>query len=377
MNDVGHRHGGIAPLSTEALIGPVIDASLDGVVIADLDGRIVRVNPAAEAIFGHAPGSMLGRAIGEAIVPAHLRAAHDHGMARHAATGESRVLGKRLELDALHRDGHHFPVEIQIEKIEQGDTQVYAAFVRDLSARRSMETEVARQRELLHQQEKLAALGTLLGGVAHELNNPLAVVIGRAALLEEALAGTPQERSIAKLREAADRCHRILRTFLAMARESRPRPGQVALADLLAGALEFCGYDLRNAGITVATDFDPDLAPIPGDHDQLVQAFVALIVNARQALAGQDGPRRLRVTVRAGQPVTVRIEDSGPGIAAAARARAFEPFFTTRRFGEGGGSGLAVARGIFESHGGSIAIDAAATGGCTIIVTLPAGKEAA
>jgi PAS domain S-box-containing protein len=365
----------VAPLSTEALVGPVIDASLDAVVIADLDGNILRVNPAAEAIFGHAPGSMIGRSISDAIVPAHLRAAHDRGMAHHVATGERKVIGQRLELEALHRDGHLFPVEIQIEEIEQGEQRVYAAFIRDLTERRAMEAEVARQRELIHQQEKLSALGTLLGGVAHELNNPLAVVIGRAAILEDALAGTGEEKTVVKLREAADRCSRIVRTFLAMARDTKPRPGQVNLNDLLAGALEFSGYNLRNAKIAVTTAFDHNLAQIPGDYDQLVQAFVGLIINAQQALDQHDGPRTLKVnTMRQSQSVTIHIADNGPGIPAEVQARAFEPFFTTKAFGEGGGSGLAIARGIFESHGGSIAIDDTASSGCAIIVTLPAGK---
>jgi len=362
-------------LSTEALVGPVIDASLDAVVIADLEGRILRVNPAAEAIFGHAPGSMVGRSIGDAIVPGHLRAAHDRGMAHHAATGERKVIGRRLELEALHGDGHLFPVEIQIEEVQQGEQRVYAAFVRDLTERRAMEAEVARQRERIHEQEKLAALGTLLGGVAHELNNPLAVVIGRAAILEDALAGTAEARTVLKLREAANRCHRIVRTFLAMARDSRPRMGEVQLDDLLAGVLEFAGYNLRAAGITVTSAFDPALGAIRGDYDQLVQAFVGLVLNAQQAMETHDGPRTLHVaTMGGGGMATIRIEDSGPGIAAEARARVFEPFFTTRAFGAGGGSGLAVARGIFESHGGTIIIDPAVRRGCAIVVTLPAGE---
>lgn len=373
MNALHPLRAAIAPLSTETLVGPVIDASLDAVVIADLDGTILRVNPAAEAIFGHPPGSMIGRSIGDAIVPAHLRAAHDRGMAHHAATRERKVIGRRLELEALHGDGHHFPVEIQIEEIAQGEQRVYAAFVRDLTARRAMEAEVERQRELIHQQEKHAALGALLGGVAHELNNPLAVVIGRAAILEEALAGTAEARSVVKLREAADRCHRIVRTFLAMARDPMPRPGIVSLNDLLAGALEFAGYELRAAGIAVTTDLDASLGLVPGDHDRLVQAFVGLITNARQALEHHAGPRKLHISTTNGAAVAIRIEDSGPGIAAEVRARVFEPFFTTRAFGQGGGNGLAVARGIFESHGGTIAIDETAGSGCAIVMTLPAG----
>jgi PAS domain S-box-containing protein len=359
-------------LATETLVGPVIDASLDAVVMADQAGIIIRVNPAASAIFGHAREAMIGRSVGELIVPPSLRAAHDRGLARHLATGERRVLGQRLELEACHADGSLFPVEIQIESIQQGEQRVYAAFIRDLTARRAMEAEVARQGELLHQQEKQAALGALLGGVAHELNNPLAVVIGRAAILEEALAGTDDAKTVLKLREAANRCHRIVRTFLAMSRNAQPRPGRVELNELLSGVIDFSGYGLREAGITVTTGFDSSFGSIPGDHDQLVQAFVGLIVNARQALETHTGPRRLKVSTLAdGTSVEVRIADSGTGLAPGIGARVFEPFFTTRAFGEGGGHGLAIAKGIFESHGGSIGFDEAAREGCTVVVTLP------
>lgn len=377
MREFAHLKRQLTPsLSTEALVGPVIDASLDAVVIADLSGIILRVNPAADAIFGHAPGAMIGKSIGDAIVPPHLRKAHDRGLAHHAATGDRKVIGRRLELEAWHVQGHCFPVEIQIEEIEQGKQRVYAAFIRDLSQQRAMEAELARQRELIHQQEKLSALSNMLGGVAHELNNPLAVVIGRAAILEDVLAGTSDEKTVVKLREAAERCSRIVRTFLAVSRNSNPRPGQVDLNDLLAGAIEFNGFNLRNSNIAVSTEFDPAVERITGDYDQLAQAFIGLIINAQQALHEHCGLRTLTVqTMRADDHVTIRIADNGPGIAPDVRARAFEPFFTTKAFGEGGGSGLAIARGIFESHKGTIAIDDNASSGCAIVVTLPVGGE--
>ena len=144
---------------------------------------------------------------------------------------------------------------------------------------------------------------------------------------------------------------------------------------MLEGALEFTAYELRNSKVAVSTEFDPALQVIQGDHDQLVQAFVGLIVNSKQALDNQEGLRTLKVsTALDAQHITVRIADNGSGIPADVQARVFEPFFTTKAFGEGGGNGLAIARGIFESHGGTIAIDGAAGDGCAIAVTLPTGK---
>ena len=354
--------------SADQLVGSVIDASLDAVIIADLDSRILRANPAARGIFGE----IIGKTIGETIVPASLRAAHERGFAHHVATGERRVIGQRLELEAVHADGHNFPIEIQIEEIIQGERRVFAAFIRDLTAQKAMAAEVARQREQINQNEKLGALATLLGGVAHELNNPLAVVIGRAAILEEALAGTGEEKTVKKLRSAADRCHRIVKTFLAIARQSNPRRGTVDLNELIEGALEFSAYGLRQHKIAVGKWFDPALSAIDGDHDQLVQVFVGLILNAEHALGTHDHPRSLTIrTELAEGAAIVRVEDNGPGLSDELKMRVFEPFFTTKAFGDGGGMGLSVARGIVEAHGGSITFDPHYQPGCAVIVTLP------
>ena len=360
-------------LTPERFTSAVLDASLEAVVIADLEGRIIRANPAATRLFG----DLIGRTIGESIVPPHMRAAHERGFAHHVATGERRVIGKRLELEAVHAEGHVFPIEIQLEEITQGEDRVFAAFVRDLTDRRAMEAEVVRQRELIHQNEKLAALGTLLGGVAHELNNPLAVVIGRASILENSLAGTGDEATVRKLRDAADRCHRILKTFLAVAKQNKPRRGAVDLNDLIEGALEFTAYGLRQNQIAVGKWLDPELGMIDGDRDQLTQVLVGLILNAQRALAAHDGPRSLTLRAQGdGAFVTVRVEDNGPGLSKALQARVFEPFFTTKAFGDGGGMGLSLARGIIEGHGGSIAFDPKQTSGCAVIVTLPRSGDA-
>ncbi len=234
---------------------------------------------------------MAGKQIGETIVPVHLRAAHKRRLAHHIATGEPKVVGKRVELEALHAAGHHFPIEIQIEEITQSEHSVLAAFVRDLTDCRAMEAEVARQREQIHQNEKLGALATLLGGVAHELNNPLAVMIVRAAMLKALLAGTSEEKTIRRLRDAADRCRWIILTFLAVAKQGATNRASVDLNQLIEGALEFSAYGLRQHKIALTTRFDPAVEAIEGDHDQLVQVAVGLIMNAQLALGTHDGAR--------------------------------------------------------------------------------------
>jgi len=249
--------------------------------------------------------------------------------------------------------------------------------------RRQLEEELARQREALHQSEKLTALGTLLAGVAHELNNPLAVVVGRSAILAEALEGTPHARGIGKLRDAADRCSRIVKTFLAMARRSGPRRATIDLNELVESALDVTAYGLRSTGITVSCDLDPDLPLTHADGDQIVQILMNLIINAQHALATHDGAeRRLTIATRRGsaaETIQVVVADNGPGVPTAIQGRIFDPFFTTKEIGQGTGMGLAVSRGMAEAQGGTLELLPSQTGAAfqlrlPIAHSLPSGS---
>jgi PAS domain S-box-containing protein len=243
----------------------------------------------------------------------------------------------------------------------------------DISERKQAERELARHREALHQSEKLSALGSLLSGVAHELNNPLAVVVGRSILMEEQLRDSAAAKGIAKIRGAAERCARIVKTFLTVARQQEPARVPVQIRDVLATALEMVGHRLREGDIAVTLDIEPDLPELAADPDQLSQVFMHLFVNAQQALGKVAGPRRLGIVARrdrTAEELSIRIADNGPGIPADILPRIFEPFFTTKAVGEGGGVGLSVSRGIIEAHGGTLNA-AAADSGAVFEIRLP------
>jgi signal transduction histidine kinase len=214
---------------------------------------------------------------------------------------------------------------------------------------RAAAAELQRQREALLQAEKMAAFGSLLAGVAHELNNPLSIVLAGALMLQEDLEAAAPDlaRGAERVRVAAERCTRIVRSFLAMARQQEARRRPVAPASLIDGALELLAYGLRSGGIEVAREVPADLPPLFGDADQLHQVLANLITNARQALEHRPEPRRLRVAAEAvGDAVEISVADNGPGIPAEVRERVFDPFFTTKPVGAGTGIGLAVSRGI-------------------------------
>ncbi|HVO88021.1 MAG TPA: ATP-binding protein [Casimicrobiaceae bacterium] len=233
--------------------------------------------------------------------------------------------------------------------------------------------ELARQRESLHQREKLAALGSLLAGVAHELNNPLSVVVARAVLLEE--QGDSRTQTAAqKIRTAAERCARIVRTFLAMARQQRPERGPVAINGVVSAALDIAAYAIRTSSIDVTLDLAQDAPLVLADADQLHQVLLNLIINAQQSLQEHPLPRRLRIATRfdsIGDVLAVTVEDNGPGIPEHLRARVFEPYFTTKPTGMGIGVGLAVSLGIVEAHGGTLTVACPESGGAGFTITLP------
>jgi PAS domain S-box-containing protein len=241
----------------------------------------------------------------------------------------------------------------------------------DVTDERRVQTDLAASRESLHQAEKLAALGSMLAGVSHELNNPLAAVIGQAALLGEDLEGTPHADRIAKIRRAADRCARIVQSFLAMARQKAPEYRSVNLNDQVRGAIELTEYHMRAGNVAIDLDLQPDIPMLEADPDQLHQVIVNLLTNARQALETVDGDRRIAIASRYRQgAITLSVADNGPGIDPVARQRIFDPFFTTKAVGAGTGIGLSYSLGIVEAHGGTIIIEDNGIG-TRFVVTLP------
>ena len=283
---------------------------------------------------------------------------------------DGRVEG--LEVRLRRGDGSEFWAALTSQLIAfEGQDAIVTAVV-DLTERKRVEAELARQRQTLHQNEKMSALGSLLAGVAHELNNPLSVVVGHASLLEDFATDEAIRDRALKIRTAADRCARIVRTFLAMARSKPRQRSAVRLNDTIEEALEIVAYGLRTADIEVVRALAPDLPTVWADADQLHQVFANLFVNAQQALQTVPPPRRLTITSGFdSEAVWVEVADNGPGVPADIGHRVFEPFFTTKPQGVGTGVGLSVCHGIVAAHGGEIRLEPSTGQGATFSVRLP------
>jgi two-component system NtrC family sensor kinase len=238
---------------------------------------------------------------------------------------------------------------------------------------RSLEQIVAERTERLLQSEKVATMGALLAGVAHELNNPLAVVTGQAQLLSGTVSDPVVVRRAEKIDNAARRCVRIVRNFLALARRRAPERGEVQLNDVAQEAVELLAYELRTGNVEVSLGLAEDLPVLWADGHQLHQVLVNIVANAHHAMRQSRTPRRLSITTERGpgQEVRLAIADTGPGIPAEIRAKIFEPFFTTKPPGEGTGLGLSLCRGIVEEHGGTIGVESEPGRGTTFLIRLP------
>jgi PAS domain S-box-containing protein len=363
--DITDRKSAEAALrASEEQYHAMFDASIDGLALWNAAGEVVDINPALWRMYGHTDAECSAMSAQHwprpSYQPEFLRVVGT-GESLHAEVTESRKDGSALQLEV-----HGIPMQYQ------GRPHVLT-IARDITGKKRAEEELARQRESLYQREKLAALGSLLAGVAHELNNPLSVVVARAVLLEEQGDAATQAAAL-KIRTAAERCARIVRTFLAMARQQQPERGPVAINDVITAALDMTAYAIRTSGIDVSLALAPDLPLILADADQLHQVLLNLVINAQQSLQEHPAPRRIWITSlldAGGDMLRIAVADNGPGIAPAHRARIFDPYFTTKPTGMGTGVGLAVSLGIVESHGGTLGVACPNEGGAIFTIVLP------
>ncbi len=367
----------------EQIKAAIVDNALAAIVTTDAAGRVVEFNPAAECMFGLSRAQALGRSVAEVMIPARHRQGHEAGMDRMARGEAPRLMGQRLQMHALRADGSEFPIEMVLWQTQAAGQAYYTASINDVSDKVRAAEVIERQRDALRQSEKLTAMGSLLAGVAHELNNPLAIVMGRASLLEERTAGTALHADVRRIHDAAERCGRIVRTFLNMARQRPSERAPVLLNDLVRGAADLLQYSLRSSGVQLSLVLAPGLPEISADADRLGQLVLNLLVNAQQALVSVPTPRELRIETgvhRAASQLWLRVSDNGPGVPEDMRERIFDPYFSTKGEGAGTGLGLSVSRSVARDHGGELLLEqghgaGATRGGASFCLRLPLHNE--
>jgi len=328
------------------------------VLIADGGGMVRYANRAAALLYGDPRArDLLGRDVDELFAPGLPDAVRARiGAAARRADWSGELLLQR-------RDGTLVPVHVACVAVRRdGRAPGTVLIVRDVTSEK-------REQAQLMESDRLALIGGLVSGVAHELNNPLGAIGNFAELLLAGELDTDSREMVETIGREAARAGEIVRNLLGFARRSEEVREEVALGDVVKRTLALRVYDQRKNRIEVDLDVPPDLPPVWGNANQLQQVLLNLVVNAEQAI-GRDG----RIVVRgraAGDMVELVVEDTGPGIPREARPYLFTPFFTTKPAGTGTGLGLAISHRIVDAHGGTIEASDAEGGGARFTIRLP------
>ncbi|HEX8361689.1 MAG TPA: PAS domain S-box protein, partial [Longimicrobium sp.] len=335
-----------------------------GVSITDEDGGVIFVNRAYADMLG-----LEGEAEAQAYLDHLLRDPEVHAE-EEAIRAAVREEGEWSGLVwRARRDGRRVPLDLFVGAVNgPGGRRCLFSIAQDAGER------LARDRHL-RRTERLAGLGTLVGGVAHELNNPLTAIKGFSSMMLMDVRGEGDREALEVMKREADRAAQIVANLRRLARDTQedetPR-GPVDLNDVARHVLQVRGYTLGTHNVEVSVVLDDDLPPVSADRGQMEQVLLNLVVNAEQALAGLPGPRLTLQTLATERGAAVIVADNGPGIPEHQVERIFDPFFTTKAPGEGTGLGLSLVHGIVADHGGRVHVESEPGEGTCFRIDFPA-----
>nr|WP_268821566.1 ATP-binding protein [Octadecabacter dasysiphoniae] len=365
---------------TTTRMATVMSTSLDGVIVCDAHGNILEFSPAAEGIFGHSEAEVLGKDIGSVIVPDHMRDAHDAGMERMRDKGEKRVVGKgRVQLEAKHRDGRIFPVELAIQSATTDQGEVFIAFLRDISLRVAAEAELVSARDKALAGEKLKT--DFLSTMSHEIRTPLNGLLGNMNLLRDTELSQNQDRYLGHMETSGRLLMSHISDVLDITRydagKLNTRSETVNISELLQDIIDNQGGTAAENETSLAWNWRGEAIDwVLSDHDRLQHVMMNLIGNAVKFTRRGS----VHVTIEnLGTPdaaeLMVKITDTGPGMSEGLAKRVFDDFVTGNtsydRDVGGTGLGLSIAKRFVTALGGKIGVDSSVGKGSTFWVSLP------
>ncbi len=270
------------------------------------------------------------------------------------------------------------PVLLSAHATEFAGEQARVISFIDISDMKQMQQEIAEQQQALYQSEKLNMIGSLMTGIAHDLNNPLTSVIGSAQIMSRSITDPKLSKRLDSIKDAADRCIKIVQSFLSMARTGSAEHVPCNIGDCIEQAVQVSGFASNLPSADISVDVAQQLPVVLGEPDQLIQVITNLIINAKQAMENTPPPRTIAISAATSpddQYVLLDVKDNGPGVPEENAEKIFEPFFTTKAEGKGTGMGLSLVSSILRSHSGSIKLVQDEGVGCHIQIKLPCYVE--
>ncbi|MEE8372787.1 MAG: PAS domain S-box protein, partial [Dehalococcoidia bacterium] len=350
----------------------LVEQASDGIAIIQ-DAVVKYVNPGAATAMGCPAEDIVGTPISDFIHPDELSKMADRYRRRMAGEPVESV----FESVIIRKDGSAVDVEASAALTTYQGRPADLVILRDITARKSAEQEKLRTEEQRQLTARLATVGQLAAGVAHELNNPLAAVQGFAQLLADRKDLEDSVRDdVEQIFNEAKRATRITANLLSFARKHRPEKRLTCINDVIEKSLELHAYRMRVNNVDVQTELDTGLPATMVDFHQMQQVFVNIIANADQAMTEAHGKGKLAVRSQwSGDTIKVTLADDGPGIPQEDLERIFEPFYTTKEEGKGTGLGLDICHGIVEAHGGRLRATSNVGEGTTFVIEIPVVSE--
>jgi len=339
----------------------LLESFPDLILVVDLEERYTFVSLRAQDLLGYRPDEMLGRKISEL---------EDHApdlvsLYRTLVSGD-QAFGA-AEFATRHRDGSGRTMRASGSPLVDAEGKISGVIIslRDITIERKLEQQVV-------ESERFAAMGAMIGGVAHELNNPLTSILGVSELLQDTETDETARKHLGMLQQQARRAAEIVQNLTYFSRPPAPGKSRINLAEVVERTLNLHAYSLRKNNITVDFLKEPSMPYALGDPHQLMQVFLNLIVNAEQAIREARDKGTLRIRIGKGEKTMwVKFHDDGPGIPKENMASIFDPFYTTKRPGRGTGLGLSICKSVMKEHNGSVEAANSPEGGAVFTVTLP------
>ncbi|HET7747099.1 MAG TPA: ATP-binding protein, partial [Vicinamibacteria bacterium] len=331
-----------------------------GILVLDLEGRVARWNRAMEALYGRSRAEVLGKALDHIFPAAFLDALRGS-----LVLGRSEETANIYKLNLPTRDGRTVMVNVSVVpfQVGSGERRGTILIVDDVTVRMRLE-------EQLQHSEKMASVGLLAAGVAHEVNTPLTGISSYTQMLREQLpADDSRAPLLEKIEKQTFRAAKIINNLLNFSRSAGTEYETLDVNKVILDVLSLVEHQLETSRIKVRREFADSLPPVRGNENRLQQVFFNLILNARDAMP--SGGWLTLVTQADDDMVLVEIKDTGHGIKREHIRRIYDPFFTTKGIGRGTGLGLSVSYGILQEHGGAIFVDSVPGQGTTFQVTLP------